>query len=64
MFTQDTLNEAYKAAPPVTVGGLTFVGVPLSDWLIVVTLIYTVLQIVFLIRDKWYIPRKVKNGRK
>jgi hypothetical protein len=64
MFTQDTLNEAYKAAPPVMVGGLTFVGVPLSDWLIVATLIYTVLQIAFLLRDKWYIPRKVKNGRK
>ena len=64
MFERDTLVEASKAAPPVTVGGLSFVGVPLSDILIIITIVYTVLQIVFLLRDKWYIPRKVKNGRK
>lgn len=64
MFSQDTLAEASKAAPPVTVGGLSLVGVPLSDWLIIATLVYTVLQIVFLIRDKLYRPWKDKNGRK
>ena len=64
MFSQDTLAEASKAAPPVTVGGLSLVGVPLSDWLIIATLMYTVLQIVFLIRDKLYRPWKDKNGRK
>lgn len=64
MFSHDTLAEASKAAPPVTVGGLTLVGVPLSDWLIIATLVYTVLQIVFLIRDKLYRPWKDKNGRK
>lgn len=64
MLTQDTLTEAAKASPPVTVGGLTLVGVPLSDWLIIATLVYTVLQIVFLLRDKWYTPRKIKNGSK
>lgn len=64
MFSQDTLAEASKAAPPVTVGGLSLVGVPLSDWLIIATLVYTVLQIVFLIRDKRYRPWKDKNGRK
>lgn len=64
MLSHDTLAEASKAAPPVTVGGLTLVGVPLSDWLIIATLLYTVLQIVFLIRDKLYRPWKDKNGRK
>lgn len=64
MFSQDTLAEASKAAPPVTVGGLTLAGVPLSDWLIIATLVYTVLQIVFLLRDKWFNPRKAKHGSK
>ena len=64
MLTQDTLTEATKAAPPVIVGGLTLVGVPLSDWLIIATLVYTVLQIVFLVRDKLYGPWKEKNGSK
>lgn len=64
MLTQDILTGASKAAPPVTVGGLTLVGVPLSDWLIIATLVYTVLQIVFLVRDKLYRPWKEKNGSK
>lgn len=65
MFSQDTLAEASKAAPPVTVGGLTLAGVPLSDVLIIVTIVYTLLQVFFLLRDKWYNPRKAKkNGRK
>lgn len=64
MFTRDTLIEAGKASPPVAVGGLSLAGVSLSDVLIITTLVYTLLQIYFLLRDKWYIPRKVKNGRK
>jgi hypothetical protein len=62
-MTHETLIEAGKAAPPITVGGLSLAGVALSDWLIILTLVYTVLQIIFLIRDKWYLPRK-KNGSK
>lgn len=64
MFTRDTLIEASKASPPVAVGGLSLAGVSLSDAVLAATLIYTVLQIYFLLRDKWYIPRKVQHGRK
>jgi hypothetical protein len=60
----DVLTEAAKAAPTVTVGGLTLYGVGLSDYVLIVTLIYTVLQIYFLVRDKWWKPRKAKNGSK
>jgi hypothetical protein len=56
--------EAVKAGPPVTVGGLTVFGVGLSDWVLIATLVYTVLQLYFLLRDKWYRPRKERNGSK
>lgn len=38
-----------KASPPVAVSGLTLAGVQLQDWLIIATLIYTVIQIVILL---------------
>ena len=41
-------TEAIQAAPPVSVVGLSLFGVPLSEWVYVATLIYTV----FLIVDK------------
>lgn len=54
-------TEAARAAPAVTVGGLTLFGVALSDWVLLTTLVYTVLQLYFLLRDKWYLPRKARN---
>lgn len=60
----ELVTEATKAAPALTVGGLTLFGVGLSDWVLLATLIYTVLQVGFLLRDKWYMPRKVRNGSK
>jgi hypothetical protein len=35
-----------KVSPPVIVSGLTVTGVQLQDWLIMVTLLYTVIQII------------------
>ena len=56
-------TEAAKAAPAVTVGGLTLFGVVLSDWVMILTIVYTLAQLVFLLRDKWW-NRKDRNGRK
>ena len=64
MSHHDITTEAVKASPTLAVGGLTFLGVGLSDYVLFATLIYTGLQTYFLIRDKWWIPRKVRNGRK
>jgi hypothetical protein len=60
----DIVTEVVRATPPVTVGGLTLFGVGLSDWVLLLTLVYTALQVYFLLRDKWYTPRKARNGRK
>lgn len=60
----EIVTEATKAAPAVTVGGLTLYGVGLPDIVMIVTLVYTIAQLYFLLRDKWYHPRKARNGRK
>lgn len=46
-------SEVVKAIPSVTVGGLTFLGVGLSEWVLILTAAYTLLQIFFLLRDRW-----------
>ena len=45
-----------KVTPPVVVSGMVVAGYPLQDWLIVLTIIYTVIQIVLLmpkLRQMW-----------
>ncbi len=37
---------AIKTSPPVVVSGLTLIGVQLQDWLIMVTILYTLIQII------------------
>lgn len=58
----DIAVEAVKAAPPVTVVGMTLGGVSLQEWVLILTAVYTVLQIGFLIRDKVF-RRKDKDDR-
>ena len=38
-----------KTSPPVVVSGLTLVGVQLQDWLILATILYTLIQIIILL---------------
>jgi len=40
---------AIKTSPPVIVRGLTLTGVQLQDWLIMATLLYTVIQIIIIL---------------
>ena len=45
-----------KVTQPVVVSGMVIAGYPLQDWLIVLTIIYTVIQIVLLmpkLRQMW-----------
>lgn len=39
-------NELITAAPPLGVTTLTFAGLPLQQWVYVVTIVYTVLLII------------------
>jgi hypothetical protein len=47
-----------KVTPPVVVSGMVIAGHPLQDWLIVLTIIYTVIQIVLLLPKLWQMRGK------
>ena len=47
-MTHSPSNEVLAAAPPLSVGTLTLLGVPLDQWVLICTLIYTI----FLLIDK------------
>ncbi len=64
MSHHDTTIEAVKASPTIAVSSLTLFGVGLSEYVLIATLIYTLFQLYFLLRDKWWTPRKIRNGRK
>lgn len=59
-YKESVVVEATKASPPLTVGAMTLVGVPLSDVVLCITLVYTLLQLYFLLRDKWWRPKRGK----
>ena len=40
---------AIKTSPPVIVTGMTLMGIQLQDWLIITTLLYTVIQIIIVL---------------
>jgi len=44
--TGTALMTAAKVSPPVAVSTLSFFGIPLENWVIVATLVYTVLLII------------------
>ncbi len=37
---------AIKTSPPIIVTGMTIAGIQLQDWLIMATILYTVIQII------------------
>jgi hypothetical protein len=53
--------ESIKASPSITVGTMTVMGVQISDWVLILTIIYTAMQILFLLRDKWWRQRVKKK---
>ena len=62
MPTQSEITmESIKATPSIAVGTMTLFGVPLADWVLILTLVYTVMQIFFLLRDKWWKRRDRKD---
>ncbi len=50
-----------KVSPPVIVSGLTVAGVQLQDWLIMATLLYTVIQIIIALPE---LKQSFKEWRK
>ena len=50
MTVTNTVQEGVKAIPPLAVTGMTFLGFPMSDWVLALTAIYTAMQIALLMR--------------
>lgn len=57
--TEGTI-EALKASPPVTVVGLTLGGIPLQEWVYILTIVYLLMQIGWLGYSKFI--RKTAGG--
>lgn len=53
-------NEIVKTTPPVGVSALSLMGIPLSDWVYIVTIVYVLFQI-YVLFYKTFI-RGEKNG--
>ncbi|MBN3848605.1 hypothetical protein G3N58_17505 [Paraburkholderia sp. Ac-20342] len=54
----DVVSSAVKSLPPVSVAGMHWFGIQLPDLVMAATLIYTVLQVIALIRDKFWLHRR------
>ena len=52
------VGEAIKLAPPVSVSTLTIMGMPIADWVYMMTFVYTVVLIVCKIHGEFF--RKAK----
>lgn len=63
-MNNDNAIEAIKSLPAVSVSSLILFGVPLSEWVFIGTLILVVLQIIAIVRDKFYKPWKDRNDRR
>ena len=50
MTPQEQASELAKVTPSLTITGMTILGFPVSDWVLLLTALYTLLQIVLLVR--------------
>ncbi|WPC03472.1 hypothetical protein SBP02_11820 [Pseudomonas benzenivorans] len=55
---QDFTVEAIKSAPPVTVSAAMLMGISVQDWAVILTVIYLVLQIFFLLKRELTAKKK------
>lgn len=71
MKNHDVAVEAAKAAPAISVGGLTLFGYPLNEVVLMLTLIYTIFLLIDKLptvfqrfRELWHFLRGTHNDRK
>jgi hypothetical protein len=46
-------HELIPATPPVAITGLVFMGIPIQDWVCLVTLVYTAMLTIRLVPKVW-----------
>lgn len=47
-------NEIVKTTPPIGVSALSLMGIPLSDWVYIVTIMYVLIQILVLLYKTFF----------
>lgn len=55
MNEMEAASMATKAAPPVAVSAASVAGLPLSEWVYILTILYLIAQIV------WFVIQRVKD---
>lgn len=62
------VKDIINMSPPIAVTGVTFLGVALSDWVYIGTIVYTIVGIITMIKKHWVDPylaaRKVRINEK
>lgn len=61
MINSELVDSGVKLAPPALVSGGYFLGISWDNWLVITTLIYTVMQMGWFIYEK---TRTIKQRRK
>lgn len=65
MMDQDAKMQIIKSAPPLLVSTSTVFGIPLQDWVFILTIIYTIAQLYYFLKEKlvrpWLSKRKKKR---
>ena len=61
-------KDIINMSPPIAITGVTFLGVALSDWVYIGTIVYTIVGIITMIKKHWVDPylaaRKVRINEK
>lgn len=62
------VKDIINMSPPIAVTGVTVLGVALSDWVYIGTIVYTIVGIITMIKKHWVAPylaaRKVRINEK
>lgn len=58
------LENIAQITPPLAVSSAAFLGLPLSDWVYIVTIVYTFVGICTMIKKHWIDPWLEKKRKK
>lgn len=50
------VDVALQASPPTVVSCTTLLGIPLSEWVYLVTILYTIVGVITIIKKHWVDP--------
>jgi hypothetical protein len=57
LHVSEAASAFFKSAPPLIVSGLSFMGVPLQEWLYVVSILWILWQLCWSIWDRFFKPK-------